>query len=92
MVVNGKRYSHMTDFCREYNISITKFRGLIGRGFSPAEALNCIKLQELGKIKKSKHLPIEKSHLGMRLTENLTIPLMKLQKITVFLLLLVHTD
>ena len=52
MVVNGKRYSHMTDFCKEYNISITKFRGLIGRGFSPAEALNCIKLQELGKIKK----------------------------------------
>lgn len=52
MVVNGKRYSHMTDFCREYNISITKFRSLIARGFSPAEALNCIKLQELGEIKK----------------------------------------
>lgn len=52
MVVNGKRYSHMTDFCREYNISITKFRSLISRGFSPAEALNCIKLKELGQIEK----------------------------------------
>ena len=52
MVVNGKRYSHMTDFCREHNISITKFRSLISRGFSPAEALNCIKLKELGQIEK----------------------------------------
>lgn len=54
MVVNGKRYSHMTDFCKEYNISITKFRNLVGRGFSPIEALNCIKLQELGDIQRIK--------------------------------------
>lgn len=55
MVVDGKRYRSMTEFCKEYNISVTKFRGLISRGFSPAEALNCIKLKELGQIEKIKN-------------------------------------